>query len=177
MYADQDHVRRIREGIAVPGGICADLCSGSGAFPQALADQPGPGARIYSIDTDRRALRNQALALHAKFPGVNVEYLEADFTRKMALPPLDRILMANSLYYVRHKGPVLDLIRSYLRPAGHLLLVEYDAEHGNIWVPFPLTYVAWEALVRQHGFTHICLPTTVPSRFLREIDAALSVAA
>jgi SAM-dependent methyltransferase len=172
----QDHIRLIREGVVTPGGVWADLGSGSGAFTLALADLLGSGARIYSIDTDRRALLEQASALRANFPGVSVEYLVADFTRRVALPPLDGVLMANSLHYVRQKGPVLDLIRSYLHPAGRLLLVEYNVEHGNIWVPYPLACAAWEVLARQHGFPHTRLLATVPSRFLREIYAAVSIA-
>lgn len=173
----QDHVQLIREGIAETGGVWADLGSGSGAFTLALADLLGPGARIYSVDKDRRALREQAAAMRANFPGASVEYLEADFTRKLALPPLDGVLMANSLHFVRQKGPVLELVRGYLRPGGRLLLVEYNADHGNMWVPYPLAYPTWETLARQHGFTQTRLLTTVPSRFLREIYAALSLAA
>ncbi|HEY1350976.1 MAG TPA: L-histidine N(alpha)-methyltransferase [Ktedonobacteraceae bacterium] len=172
----QDHVHLIREGIVTCGGIWADLGSGSGAFTLALADLLGSGAHIYSIDADRRALREQALAMRAKFPEVSVEYLVADFTRTVALPPLDGVLVANALHYVRQKGPVLDLIRSYLHPAGRLLLVEYNVERGNIWVPYPLAWTAWEALARQHGFPHTRLLATVPSRFLREIYAAVSSA-
>jgi SAM-dependent methyltransferase len=172
----QDHVRLIREGIGAPGGVWADLGSGSGAFTLALADLLGPGAQIYSVDRDRRALREQAAAMRANFPGLSVEYLEADFTQKLPLPPLDGVLMANSLHFVRHKGPVLDLVRSYLRPAGRLLLIEYNADRGNMWVPYPLAYSTWETLAGQHGFATTRLLTTVPSRFLREIYAALSLA-
>lgn len=172
-----DHVNLIRDGIATPGGVWADLGSGSGAFTLALADLLGPGAHIYSIDKDARALREQATAMHTSFPGVAVDYLTADFTRELSLPPLDGVLMANSLHFVRHKAPMLDLVRAYLRPGGRLLLVEYNADRGNMWVPYPLSYPTWEKLVRQHGFASTRLLTTVPSRFLREMYAALSIAA
>lgn len=172
----QDHVRLIRRGISSSSGVWADLGAGAGAFTLALADLLGPGAHIYAIDTDRRALLDQASAMRTHFPAVNVEYLQADFTRQLSLPPLDGVLMANSLHYVRQKGPVLDLVRSYVRPAGCLLLVEYNAERGNPWVPYPLTYPAWQTLAAQHGFPRTHLLATVPSRFLREIYAALSVA-
>jgi len=172
----QDHVRLIREGINTSGGIWADLGSGSGAFTLALADLLGSGAQIYAVDTDSRALRAQASLMRTHFPEVQMHYLTADFTRPLSLPLLDGLLMANALHYVRQKGPVLDLIRAYLRPGGRLLLIEYNAEWGNPWVPHPLTYPAWEALIQQHGFSQTRLLTTVPSRFLREIYAALSIA-
>lgn len=171
----QDHVNLIRTGIPAQGGVWADLGSGSGAFTLALADLLGPNARIYSVDKDRRALREQAAAMRARFPEVAVEYVEADFTGKLALPPLDGVLMANSLHYVRHKASMLDLVRSYLRPAGRLILVEYNADHGNMWVPYPLSYPTWEKLSQQHGFASTRLLATVPSRFLREMYAAVSI--
>jgi precorrin-6B methylase 2 len=66
----QDHVQLIHAGIPAQGGVWADLGSGSGAFTLALADLPGPGARLYSVDKDRRALREQAAAMRARFPEV-----------------------------------------------------------------------------------------------------------
>lgn len=173
----QDHVNLIHAGIAERGGVWADLGSGSGAFTLALADLLGAEAHIYSVDRDRRALREQQEAMQARFPQVNVEYLEADFTDRLTLPLLDGILMANSLHFVRDKAPLLAQLRSYLRPSGRLLLVEYNADRGNMWVPYPLSYPAWEKFSRQHGFAQTRLLNTVPSRFLSEMYAALSLLA
>ncbi|EFH85073.1 class I SAM-dependent methyltransferase [Ktedonobacter racemifer] len=171
----QDHVQLIHQGISAPGGTWADLGSGGGAFTLALANLLGSGAHIYSVDQDKRALQEQARAMRARFPAVAVEYIVADFTRLLNLPPLDGILLANSLHFVRHKGAVLDQLRSYLRPGGSLLLIEYNADHGNPWVPYPLSYPTWEKLAQQHGFGSTRLLATVPSRFLREMYAALSI--
>ncbi len=173
----QDHVGLLRPGIAVRGGVWADLGCGTGAFTLALADLLGPGAHIYAVDQDRRALSVLAEAVRASFPQVNVECLAADFTNQLTLPPLDGILMANSLHFVRNKAPVLAQLRTYLRPAGSLLLVEYNADRGNPWVPYPLAYPTWERFANQHGFTRTRLLKTVPSRFLREIYSALSTLA
>lgn len=173
----QDHVNLIRDGVAGSGEVWADLGSGSGAFTLALADLLGPGGRIYSVDRDRRALREQESALRVRFPGVATSYLEADFTDKLNLPQLDGIIMANSLHFVRDKAPVLAQLRSYLRPEGRLLLVEYNADHGNPWVPYPLSYPTWEAFSQAHGFTGTRLLRAVPSRFLREMYSALSLRA
>jgi ubiquinone/menaquinone biosynthesis C-methylase UbiE len=170
----QDHVKLIRGGIALSGGIWADLGSGHGAFTLALADLLGPGGHIYSIDQDQQSLTEQEAIMHARFPSVAVEYQTANFTQKLTLPPLDGILMANSLHFVRHKIPLLAALRSYLRPQGRLLLVEYNASQGNPWVPYPLTYPTWEKLSQQHGFVSTRLLSTRPSRFLREIYSAVS---
>ncbi len=171
----QDHVNLVRNGIGKPGGVWADFGSGSGAFTLALADLLGSSAHIYSIDQDPQTLREQSRTMHTRFPAVTVEYLTADFTQKLTLPPLDGILMANSLHFVRNKGPVLDFMHSYLRPQGRFILVEYNADRGNWWVPYSLSYQKWEELSCQHGFNQTRLLATVPSRFLGEIYSALSL--
>src|SRR5260221_6039919 len=136
----EDHVNLLRKGILEPGGVWADLGSGSGAFTLALADLIGPTGEIYSVDKDGSVLRQQEKAMQPYFPTTTVHSITADFTRKLDLPALDGIVMANSLHFVRRKEPVLQLVRSYLRPGGRLLLVEYNVDHGNMWVPYPLSY-------------------------------------
>jgi len=90
----EDHVALLRPGISEPGGVWADLGSGSGAFTLALADLLGPQAYIYSVDRDRGALHEQQRAMQAAFPAARVEYIAADFTQPLNLPPLEGIVMA-----------------------------------------------------------------------------------
>ena len=170
-----DHVALLREGIAEPGGVWADLGAGSGAFTLALADLLGPGAQIYVVDREERALRQGLAALRARFPAVAARPLVGDFTRPLDLPPLDGVVMANALHFVRHKDATLQLVRGYLRPGGRLLLVEYNTDRGNPWVPHPLSSPTWEALARRNGFADTRLIATRPSRFLGEIYSALSI--
>ncbi|HEY6541947.1 MAG TPA: methyltransferase domain-containing protein [Ktedonobacteraceae bacterium] len=170
-----DHVFLLTKGVAERGGVWADLGSGAGAFTLALADLIGPQGRIYSVDKDRGSLNEQARAMRARFPANHVEYMHADFTRSLDLPPLDGIVMANSLHFARHKDPVLQLVRGYLRPGGRLLLVEYSTDRGNMWVPFPFSYNTWEALARQNGFTQTQLLATVPSRYFGGMYSAMSL--
>lgn len=167
-----DHLDLIREGVAP--GSWADLGSGAGAFTLALADLLRPGARIVSVDRDAGALRRQREAMEARFPDAAVEYVRADFTRPLALPELDGVLMANSLHYVRRRGPLLAAVRGWLRPGGRLLLVEYDADRGNPWVPHPLSYATWEREAAGHGFADTRLLARRPSRYLGAIYSALS---
>jgi ubiquinone/menaquinone biosynthesis C-methylase UbiE len=169
-----DHVNLLRNGIPAPGGVWADLGSGTGAFTLALAELIGPGGTIYSVDQDRGALRQQEQAMRSRFPGVTVHYHAADFRQRLDLPALDGVVMANSLHFVQDKLPVLRLIQDYLRPGGRLILVEYNADLGNTWVPYPLAYPTWEALARQGGFAHTQLLAVRPSRFLHEIYSAAS---
>jgi SAM-dependent methyltransferase len=169
-----DHVYLLRNGVTSAGRRWADFGSGGGAFTLALADLRGEGGEIYSIDTDRGALREQERAMTERFPATIVHYLAADFTRPLDLPPLDGIVMANSLHFQRDKAPMLQLLRRYLRPGGRFVLVEYNTDRGNIWVPHPLSYRTWEALAKAQGFATTRLLATVPSRFLGEIYSALS---
>src|SRR5512146_1137067 len=169
-----DHVRLIRDGVSGGGSAWADLGSGEGAFTLALADMLGPGGHIYSVDTDARALREQRRELEARFPAVTLEQRAADFTRPLDLPPLDGVVMANSLHFQRYKEPVLRMVRGMLKPGGRLVLVEDNVDRGNPWVPHPLSYPTWEALSQANGFVETRLLATIPSRFLREIYSALS---
>jgi ubiquinone/menaquinone biosynthesis C-methylase UbiE len=175
MMNHNDHVRLLRKGVPGPGGVWAELGSGTGAFTLALADLIGETGRIYSVDKDRRALREQEQALRSRFPAVAVQYLVADFTQQLTLPPLDGILMANSLHYVRNKDALLQQLHSYLQPEGRLLLIEYNVDRGNPWVPYPLSYPTWETLAHQNGFSSTQLLEKVPSRFLGEMYSAISL--
>lgn len=171
----QDHVNLLRKGIDTPGGVWADLGSGGGAFTLALADLIGPEGTIYSVDKSAGALREQEQEMRVRFPETTARYIVADFTRRLDLPPLDGMVMANSLHYVKQKDAMIQLVRSYLKPGGRFLLVEYNADRGNMWVPYPLSFGTWETLARKNGFASTQLLATVPSRFLGSMYSALSM--
>jgi ubiquinone/menaquinone biosynthesis C-methylase UbiE len=171
-----DHVRLLREGVLGAGDAWADLGSGDGAFTLALAELLGPSGRIYSVDRDERALARQRRAMQARFPGVAVDYRVGDFTGDLRLPPLDGVVMANSLHFVPDKAPALGRVRACLKPGGRLVLVEYNTDHGNPWVPHPLSPRTWERLATACGFERVRLLATQPSRFLGEIYSALAIA-
>lgn len=169
-----DHVALIRNGISGPGSIWADFGSGTGAFTLALAELIGPSGQIYSIDKKRDALRQQEEAMRRRFPDHQVSYIPADYTQPLDLPLLDGAVMANALHFQRHKDGVIRAIYDYLRPGGHFILVEYNVDRGNMWVPHPLSYQTWETAARRNGFTATRLLAARPSRFLGEIYTAVS---
>ena len=166
-----DHVRLLQDGVT-RGGIWADLGAGTGAFTLALAELVGPGGEVIAVDRDRSALRDLERAVRPG--GATVRTLAADFTKPIDLPALDGIVMANSLHFVRDKAPVLALVRGALTPSGRLVLVEYDADEGNHWVPYPLSFETWRALADASGFGDTRKLATVPSRFLGRIYCAVS---
>lgn len=169
-----DHTNLLRGGMTSPGGVWADLGAGTGAFTLAIAELLGPGGEIYAVDRDARALRSNARAMAARFPQTRVHYQEADFTLRMTLPPLDGIVMANALHFQTGQAAVVRTLRSYLRPGGRLVVVEYNIERGNFAVPFPVPYERWEELSREAGFEHAELLARRPSRTLHEIYSAVS---
>jgi ubiquinone/menaquinone biosynthesis C-methylase UbiE len=160
-----DLVALIREGVGERGGRWADLGAGEGAFTRALAELLGPEANIIAVDRDARALRS----INGGF-----ETQVADFTRPMSLRDLDGVLMANSLHFVRDKQPVLEAVRRMVRPHGRLIIVEYETDSGNRWVPYPFTYAQWERMAARAGFTGTRLLRTVPSRWLGSMYSAVS---
>jgi ubiquinone/menaquinone biosynthesis C-methylase UbiE len=160
-----DHVALIEGGVGERGGRWADLGAGEGAFTLALADLIGPEGRIIAVDKDRRALR----PLDGRF-----ETVVADFTKPLGLKELDGVVMANSLHYVRDKQPVLESVHRMLRPNGRLIIVEYGTDRGNTWVPYPFTYAQWEKLAERAGFVKTRLLSSVPSRWLGSMYAAVS---
>jgi ubiquinone/menaquinone biosynthesis C-methylase UbiE len=168
-----DHVNLLRPANLSSGGTWADFGAGSGAFTLALRELVGPHANIYAVDKDQRALRDLEKAHRQKFStSQNVHPIRADFTGALSMPPLDGIVMANSLHYFRDKEKVLRHVRSFLKMSGVLLLVEYNVDSGNPWVPHPLSFDSYRALAPRVGFREPQLLATAPSRFLREFYSA-----
>ncbi|MFN0145238.1 MAG: class I SAM-dependent methyltransferase [Dehalococcoidia bacterium] len=169
-----DHLQLLRGGIPGPGGVWADMGCGAGAFTLALADLAGPGVEIHAVDRDAGALRSNAIAVRERFPGAKVEYLEGDFTRPLALPELDGIVMANSLHFQDDQVTVVRLLRTYLRPGGRLIIVEYNIDRANYAVPHPVPFTRWERLARDAGFDETTLLYRRPARSSSEIYSAMS---
>jgi ubiquinone/menaquinone biosynthesis C-methylase UbiE len=172
-----DHVALLAGGVTQgEGGTWADLGAGTGAFTLALADLIGPHGVIHAIDRDRAALAELRTAFVSAVPQAELRAQTADFTRRLDLSGLDGVVMANALHFVGDKAPVLALVRGYLEHGGRLLLVEYDTDRGNTWVPHPLSFETWRDVAAEAGFVETRKLATVPSRFLHRIYSALSLA-
>lgn len=170
-----DHVQLIAAGIGRDrGGVWTDFGAGAGAFTLALRDVAGPAVEIVAVDRDRSALRSLRQAMERQFPGTHLHLLSADFAAPLAVPPLDGILAANAVHFVRDQAALLHGWRTYLRPGGRLVLVEYDADAGNRWVPYPLSFAALSKMAPLAGFGPPALLGSRPSRFLGRIYAAVA---
>jgi SAM-dependent methyltransferase len=170
-----DHVGLIRAAVE-PGGTWADIGAGQGAFTLALADLLGSGGRLVAVDRDARVLRANADAVDARFPALDYTTLRADLTGSLDLPELDGLVAANSLHYVPRdrQVAVITALAAHLRAGGRFVVVEYDADRGNPWVPHPFSYGSWERLAEAAGLTATRQIGRVPSRFLDAIYAAES---
>jgi SAM-dependent methyltransferase len=170
-----DHVALLRLAVTL-GETWADIGAGEGAFTLALADLLGPGGRIVAIDRDGRVLRENEASVRSRFPEVALETRVADLTGPLALPPLDGIVAANSLHFVARDRQVAVIagLAAHLVAGGRFVVVEYDADRGNPWVPHPFSYATWERLATAAGLTDTRRIGQVPSRFLGAIYSAES---
>jgi SAM-dependent methyltransferase len=175
-----DHVALVAPGISgLEEGHWLELGSGSGAFTLALADLLAGRGSILSIDRDAGALREQERRVRRAFPDVRLDQLHADFVASGLLAargPFDGLLMANSLHFVERTRqlPLVSRLATALKPGGRFVVVEYDAEHGNAWVPNPVSYVRWEGIARDAGLAETRQTGRVASRFLGAIYSAVS---
>jgi ubiquinone/menaquinone biosynthesis C-methylase UbiE len=144
----REAVKLIQNGIKSTGGTWADLGAGSGTFTLALASAIGANGLIYAIDKSK-----QVLGIRPSSEMAVVKPLQKDFTETLELSNLDGILMANSIHFIADKKNFLELTLPYLKPRGHFILVEYDKTNANPWVPYPLSFRAFEKLAKSVGLT------------------------
>jgi SAM-dependent methyltransferase len=161
----EDRLALLEGGIGERGGTWADLGSGAGAFTTALAELLGPSGRVYSVERDPRALRQQQRELARWAAGSGalppIELLQADFTAGLSLPALDGALFANSLHFQADACSVIERIARLLKPGGRILVVEYDVQRSGPWIPYPLPSGSFAAIAACAGLQR---PEVIASR-------------
>jgi SAM-dependent methyltransferase len=168
----RDHVGLIRSGVEGAGPRWLELGAGEGAFTLALADVLGPDSEIVALDRDARALDRLAGDMSRRFPATRLDTVAGDYRNPLPPGPFDGILAANSLHFVRDPVEIMARARGALRPGGRLVVVEYDADRGNPWVPHPFSARRFTGLAEAAGFLNAREIGRVPSRFLGAIYAA-----
>jgi trans-aconitate methyltransferase len=126
----------------------ADLGAGKGLFSAALFSLLPPGSTIHAVDLYKQPnlQHHPAIIFH-----------QADFVKdKLPIPPLDGILMANSLHYVQEQVACIKRLKTHLRNgAGAFILIEYDTNSRNQWVPFPVSFARAQSIFGDAGFSKI----------------------
>jgi hypothetical protein len=115
------------------------------------------------MDRDAAALR----ALPPREHGVAIQAHRGDFThRPWPFGDPDGILMANALHFVADAPAfVRACVTGTSRP--RFLVVEYDLERGNRWVPHPVSRVRLQALFAEAGYPSFRVLATRPSIYQR----------
>jgi ubiquinone/menaquinone biosynthesis C-methylase UbiE len=170
----RDHVGLIRAGVEGAGPRWLELGTGEGAFTLALADLLGAGGQILATDRDARALRGAEAAVRHRFPDVDLETRAFDYTDGVPYGPFDGVLAANTLHFVQDRDPTLREIRYSLAPGGRFVIVEYDSDRGNPFVPYPFSFETWRREAMVGGYAEPRLIGRVPSRFLDAMYAAVA---
>ncbi|MFN8446424.1 MAG: methyltransferase domain-containing protein [Caldilineaceae bacterium] len=149
----------------------ADLGCGAGFFTEALASLVPAESRIYAVDKSLplplKRTTTRRVAIHP---------LQRDFVRdELPFAELDGILMANSLHYVRNQLDFLQKVQSILKADHRFLIVEYDIERANPWVPYPVSFATTQKLFRQAGYpTILKLHERLPVRGFDKMYAAMA---
>lgn len=144
--------------------VWADLGCGTGTFTLALAHYLSPGSKIIAIDKKKKVLKE----IPENFKHVQIEKKVANFKKNsFPLKNMDGILLANSLHYVRKKEAFITKLKEALKPDGALLIVEYDTNIFNPWVPFPISFKRLVKTFKEAGFTSIEKIGEMPSRYNR----------
>lgn len=172
----EDHVALIGPGVQGAGRRWLELGAGHGAFTLALADLLGPGGEILASDRDGHAIRSAEAAVRSRFPGTRIETRVFDYTDTIPTGPFDGVLAANTLHFLTagDRDRTLRGIRGTLAPGGRLVVVEYDADRGNPWVPHPFSFQTWRREAVAAGYREPRLIGRVASRFLGAIYAAVA---
>ena len=142
----------------------ADLGCGDGTFTLALARVLASGSVIHAMDVDALALRT----IPAEHRGVRIITHCGDFMKQpWPFADLDGVLMANSLHYVDDQAAFIRECEARMKPRGRFLIVEYDTDEPNRWMPHPVSRKKLASLFRDGGYSSIAVLGSRPSVFRR----------
>lgn len=150
-------VEFVRPGITPGVNECwADLGAGTGTFTRALAHLLGKDGRVLAVERDRRAL-NELRRISQEITSPQVDIAAGDITDLTTISliknvQLDGALLANVLHFIADPVAVLRDLRALLRPAGTVLVIEYERRNASRWVPYPLPLSRLASVAKEAGF-------------------------
>ncbi|MBD8487164.1 methyltransferase domain-containing protein [Echinicola sp. CAU 1574] len=144
-----------------------DLGCGSGVFSRALGNILPPNSTIYAIDKTYQEVEEW---INTKF---EIQFLQLDFIHHdLPAVQLDGIIMANSLHYVKDPGTFLKSIKKRLESTSSIIIIEYNTDKPNPWIPYPLNYLRLSDVIFAAGFSKIRLLNKTKSIYGGEIYSA-----
>jgi hypothetical protein len=136
-----------------------DLGCGGGTFTIALAESLAFGSTIHAVDLDQRALGG----IPDQYHGVTIRKVLGDLRSPgLRLPPVDGILMANSLHFIQDQRLFL---RKPLSVTARFLIVEYERSRPSLWGPYPVGFETLRELFSETGVQRVEKLATRRSRF------------
>jgi SAM-dependent methyltransferase len=170
-------------------GQWADVGAGDGTFTRALAELIGRQGTVYAIDHEERAVAElQRLAGPSGRDAVHADRNETGSARITALRgdmhefsalagldgvELDGVLFANVLHFTNEPAAVLAQAAGRVRTDGRIVVIEYDRNRPNPWVPHPLPFDRLADAARRAALD---MPEEVarrPSAYHREMYCAV----
>ncbi len=140
----------------------ADLGAGSGLFTKALSTLLPDGSTIYAIDQETKALNSIVLPSGK----ILLKKVTIDFANDpIVVEPLDGVLMANALHFVQDKFAFIEKIKKAVKPSAKIVIVEYDRDTANPWVPYPISYKSLQRLAEDSGLASIAKIGSTPSKY------------
>jgi len=131
-----------------------DLGAGTGLFTNALASLLGAGNMVYAVDKDSTSLN----AIKVNYTQAVITKVQKNFIDEdLNWEKWDGVLMANALHFASDPLTLLHKINQTLQPNGRLIVVEYNTDKPNPWVPYPVSFLSLTKLVKTAGFTSATL--------------------
>lgn len=149
----------------------ADLGAGRGLFTHALSTLLPEGSAIFAVDQQRSDLLQVRVET-----SVSLHTRALDFVKdELNLPPLDGILMANALHFVKDKRAMLQKLKPLLKSNGYFIIIEYETSQPNRWVPYPIHFAGLKELMKQSGWKEPVFMEEVPSLYHGKIYSAVGM--
>ena len=126
------------------------------------------GSSIYAVDKNKNDLDHVTVKNE-----IYLRKLALDFVRDdLPFTNLSGVLMANAFHFVKDKNTFIKKVFKCLDVNGYLIIIEYDSDTANAWVPYPISFNKLKTFFKLYNYTTEKLHQ-IPSRFHGGIYSAI----